>query len=57
MKTYNVFYDLPVAYGVLEEKVLTVNNANNKSEAIIIYRNSAPKNAIFRSVKKPIDII
>jgi hypothetical protein len=53
MKWFNVFYDVQVAYGVLEERCFTVQ-ANFKHEAVNVFRENAPKNAIFRCVKTPL---
>lgn len=54
MKTFNVFYDLKIAYGVLEERCLVVDNCVTKLDAITVYKKFAPENAIFRYVKTPI---
>jgi hypothetical protein len=50
MKWFNVFYDIKVSYGVLEEQCLTVQG-KTKHDAVTVYRETAPKNAIFRSIK------
>jgi hypothetical protein len=54
MKTFNVFYDVIIAPGVLEERCLTVDNCRTKSDAISAYVKNVPKNAIFRCVKAPL---
>lgn len=57
MKTFNVFYDVKIADGVLEERCLTVHGVRFKNEAVCIFLEKAPKNAILRSVKKPLDLV
>jgi hypothetical protein len=54
MKTFNVFYDIVIAPGVLEEKCLTVHNCNTKNDAIFAYDKLGLDNAIFRCVKAPL---
>lgn len=54
MKTFNVFYDVKIAFGVLEERCLVVDNCVTKLDAITAYKKIAPKNAIFRCVKAPL---
>ena len=54
MKTFNVFFDVRVN-GVLEERCITVYNVLTRAHAINEYKKQAPADAIFRSVKKPLE--
>ena len=56
MKTFNIFYDIKISNGVLEERCLTVENVRCKIDAIHLFKENAPKNAIFRSVKRPLNL-
>lgn len=50
-KHFDVFYDV-VVNGVCTEYYITVYNVRSRSHAINRYRELAPANAIFRSVKQ-----
>jgi len=54
MKRFNVFYDIRNDQGILEEYCYTVENVNNKSEAIHMFIKNKPANAIYRCAKAPL---